>query len=137
MTHAKDIETLRKRFASAWTAYGEKTVTVLYDNDRAGSTPPAKFISFSVRPSGQEDAALGGELSRTHTFGRIWMQIAIPVGDASNDAWKLADKAQAIFRRWRSPEYDLSCGTSETRVVNDAKHYIVNVNIKYEGRHYL
>lgn len=136
MSHALDIDALRKRFATGWKAYGDKTVTVIYDNDRAGAEPPAKFISFAVRPSGEEYTNLGGERTRIHTYGRIWMQIAIPIGTPHNQAWELADKASSVFRRWRSSDGDLFCGNTETRVVTDTKHYIVTVNVKYEGRHF-
>lgn len=136
MTHALDIEALRKRFTPTWKAYGETTVTVLYDNDRAGEEPPAKFIRFSVRPSGIEYTNLGGDRTRAHTFGRVWMQVAVPIGAHANDAWKLADKAAAIFRRWRSETGDLFCKNIETDLIQDTKHYIVNVKVSYEGRHY-
>lgn len=134
MSHALDLEMLKKHFAPAWAAYGEKTVNVLYGNDKPAATDT--FIRFTVRPSGSDDTALGDGRTRTENFGRIWMQIGVPLSAQESVAFKLVDKATAIFQRYRSTTGDLRCSDIETAFRSETAHFIGTVQVVYNSVHY-
>lgn len=133
MGHSTDIELLRKRMATSWKALAVPGVPLLYDNGKAGATLPDKFVRFSVRPSIQEQRNLGNQRIRVVCEGRVWLQVAVPVGTPDADAWALADKATGIFNLWRSPDGALICGESKPTVVPDDKYYVISTSVFYRS----
>jgi hypothetical protein len=128
--HTTDIDALRKRAATGWKALGAP-VPILYDNARADEKVPPSFVRFSVRPSREEQRSLGNERVRVKREGRVWLQVAIPKGNPDSEAWALVDKAKALFVRWQSADFNLRGWEAETKVVEDTKHYIIAVIIRY------
>jgi hypothetical protein len=128
--HSTDIDALRKRAISAWKALGSP-VPLLFDNGRADAKMPASFVSFSVRPGTEDQRSLGNQRVRVEREGRIWLQVAIPIGNPDSEAWALVDQAKSMFARWRSTDIKLRCWEADTRVVKDTKHYIVAITIRY------
>lgn len=128
--HSTDIELLRKRAATGWKALGTP-VPLLYDNARADEKVPASFIRFSVRPGSEDQRSLGNDRVRVRREGRVWVQVAIPIGHPDSEAWALVDKAKQLFARWQSADFKLRCWEADTRVFPDAKHYVVSVSIRY------
>lgn len=128
--HSVDTDALRKRAISGWKTLGTP-VPLLFDNARANAVVPASFVRFSVRPSSEQQRSLGNERVRVERMGRVWLQVAIPIGNPDSEAWALADKAKSLFVRWQSPEFGIRCWEADTKVVEDTKHYIVAVSIRY------
>ncbi len=128
--HSTDITALRKRAVSQWKALGAP-VELLFDNGRADAKVPASFVRFSVRPSSEEQRSLGNERVRVEREGRVWLQVAIPIGNPDSEAWALIDQAKSMFARWQSADIGLRCWEADTRVVEDTKHYMVSVSIRY------
>jgi hypothetical protein len=128
--HSTDIDALRKRAATGWKAIGAP-VPLLYDNGRADEKTPASFVRFSVRPSSEEQRSLGNSRVRVQREGRVWLQVAIPKGNPDSEAWALVDKAKALFVRWRAADFNLRCWEANTKVIEDTKHYIVAISIRY------
>lgn len=128
--HSTDITALRQRAITGWKALGTPA-PLLFENDRAGAAVPASFVRFSVRPGSEEQTSLGGGRVRIQREGRVWLQIAFPVGTPDAVAWSLADKAALLFARWQSPDSALRCWEAETKVLPDTKHYIINVSVRY------
>lgn len=128
--HSTDIATLRKRAATGWKALGAP-VPLLYDNARADLAVPASFVRFSVRPGSEEQRNLGSDRVRAEREGRVWLQIAVPIGTPDGEAWALADKAASLFVRWQSPDYAVRCWEAKTTVVADASYYVISVSVRY------
>ena len=130
MGHSTDIELLRKHMASQWT---DKSVPLLYDNGKAGATPPAKFIRFAVRPGMETKTNLGNDRHRVVREGRVWVHVAIPIGEADATAWTIADRVTAIFANWTSPDGALRCGPITTDIVASNTHYMIAVKVFYRS----
>lgn len=128
--HSTDIEALRRRAASGWKNLGAP-VPLIYDNARANAVVPASFVRFSVRPGSEEQRSLGNSRVRVQREGRVWLQVAIPIGNPDAEAWALVDQAKALFVRWRAADFNLRCWEADTKVIEDTKHYIVAVSIRY------
>lgn len=128
--HSTDIDALRKRAISGWKALGSP-VPLLFDNARVNATVPTSFIRFSVRPSSEEQRSLGNERVRVKREGRIWLQVAIPVGNAESEAWKLLDQAKSLFVKWHDTAVSLRCWEAESRVSPDTKYYLATMTIRY------
>lgn len=128
--HSTDIDALRKRAITGWKALGSP-VPLLFDNARASTIVPASFVRFSVRPGSEEQRSLGNERIRVKREGRVWLQIAIPVGNPDSEAWALVDQAQSLFVRWHDTGVSLRCWEAESRVAPDTKHYVIVVTIRY------
>ncbi|KKI22331.1 phage tail terminator-like protein [Sphingomonas sp. Ag1] len=128
--HSTDIDALRKRAITGWKSLGSP-VPLLFDNNRADAKMPASFIRFSVRPGTEEQRSLGNSRVRVNREGRVWLQVAIPIGNPDSEAWALVDQAKSLFVRWRAADLNLRCWEADTRVVPDTKHYIVAVCIRY------
>jgi len=135
MSHALDEKALTARFNPSWKAFGYADVTMLYDNSIVTKPAPERFIRFAVRPSGEEDSALGDGRVRSENYGRIWIQVGFPKAFSAK-ANELADKATAIFRRWRSGDGQLRCLEVERSTASDDSHHIVTVKISYNSVHY-
>lgn len=133
MGHTTDIELLRKRMATGWKALAIPGVPLLYENAKAGTALPTTFVRFTVRPSSEQQTNLGSQRVRITCEGRVWLQVAVPVGMSDSEAWTIADKASSIFNLWRSPDGALRCQTIETRVVPDDKHYVIAMNVFYRS----
>lgn len=128
--HSTDIDALRKRAITGWKALGSP-VPLLFDNARANATMPASFVRFSVRPGSEEQRSLGNERVRVKREGRVWLQVAIPVGNPDSEAWALVDQAKSLFVRWHDTVASLRCWEAESRVSLDIKYYLVTVTIRY------
>ena len=128
--HSTDIDALRKRAITGWKALGSP-VPLLFDNARADATVPASFVRFSVRPGSEEQRSLGNERVRVKREGRVWLQVAIPVGNPDSEAWALVDQAKSIFARWHNENSGIRCWEAETKVAPDNKHYLVTITIRY------
>lgn len=134
MGHSTDIDLLRKRMAGNWKALALPGVPLLYDNAKAGTSLPSTFVRFSVRPSSETQRNLGNERVRVMCQGRVWIQVAVPVGTPDAEAWAIADKAAGIFARWNSPDGTLRCSVVESKVIPDDKHYVIALNVFYESQ---
>lgn len=128
--HSTDITALRKRAITGWKALGSP-VDLLFDNGLANAKLPASFVRFSVRPGSEEQRNLGNERVRVKREGRVWLQVAIPIGNPDSEAWALVDQVKSLFARWQSPEHGLRCWEAKTTVVADTKHYLVSVSVRY------
>lgn len=128
--HSTDIDALRKRAISGWKALGSP-VPLLFDNARADATVPASFVRFSVRPGSEEQRSLGSERVRVKREGRVWLQVAIPIGNPDREAWALVDQAKSLFVRWHDTATSLRCWEADSRVSPDTKYYLVTVTIRY------
>lgn len=128
--HSNDITALRQRAITGWKALGTPA-PLLFDNDRADAAVPASFVRFSVRPGSEEQKSLGNERVRVKREGRVWLQVAIPVGNPDSEAWILVDQVKSMFMRWHVAGSGLRCWETETKVVPDTKHYIVTVTVRY------
>jgi hypothetical protein len=119
--------------ATGWKAIGPANVPLLYDNGKAGTSLPSTFVRFSVRPSSEIQRNLGTNRVRVVCEGRVWLQVAVPVGTPDSEAWALADKASSIFNRWRTPDGALMCGEVSSTVPPDDKYYVIAVNVFYSS----
>lgn len=131
--HTTDIDALRLRAISEWKAIGSP-VQLLFDNGRADAKVPASFVRFSVRPGSEEQRSLGNERVRVKREGRVWLQVAVPIGNPDKEAWALVDQAKAMFVRWHAITIGLRCWEAETKVVQDTKHYLVAISIRYTSQ---
>lgn len=134
MGHSIDIEILRKRMATNWKALAIPGVPLLYDNAKAGTALPGTFVRFSVRPSSEIQRSLGDKRIRVVCEGRVWLQVAVPVGTPDGEAWALADKATSVFNRWTSDDGTIRCGNTKSRVVPDDKYYVISLNVFYQSQ---
>lgn len=130
MSHSTDIEILRKRLATQWSG---EPVPMLYDNGKAGATPPARFIRFAARPGSEKKSNLGSNRHRVVREGRVWVHVAIPIGEADASAWTIADKVSAVFANWNSPDGALRCGEITTDVIASNTHYMIAVKVFYRS----
>lgn len=133
MGHSTDIDILRKRMASQWKASGDPAVPLLYDNGKAGVTPPARFVRFAVRPGSEVKSNLGSDRHRVVREGRVWVHVAIPIGEADANAWTIADKVSAVFANWNSADGALRCSEITTDVIASTTHYMIAVKVFYRS----
>lgn len=130
MGHSTDIDILRKRMIALWI---DKSAPLIHDNAKAGTAPLPKFVRFAVRPGTETKSNLGNDRHRVTREGRVWVHVAIPIGEADANAWALADKVAAIFANWASPEGALRCGPITTDMVSSPTHYMIAVKVFYRS----
>ncbi|WP_088184058.1 hypothetical protein [Sphingobium sp. Z007] len=130
MGHSTDVDLLRKRMIAQWT---DKSAPLLHDNAKAGTAPPPRFIRFAVRPGTETKANLGNARHRVVREGRVWVHVAIPIGEADANAWALVDKVTTIFANWSTPDGALRGGAITTDVVASATHYMIAVKVFYRS----
>ena len=130
MGHSTDIDILRKHMIALWT---DKSAPLIHDNAKAGTAPLPRFVRFAVRPGTETKSNLGSDRHRVIREGRVWVHVAIPIGEADANAWALADKVAAVLAHWTNPDGALRCGAITTDVISSTTHYMIAVKIAYRS----
>ena len=122
-----DVMTLRTRFVTEW-QNGVATVFDNQPNEQLSDDQP--FVRFSVRPGVETRASFSSDVQ----LGRVIVSVFVPRQQGAKPAYDLADEAAAIFRQWRSPDYQLHCTSPEISTDDsDPQWFRVDVNTPWRS----
>lgn len=134
MTFATDLDIIRGRFLSQWSA--PNVTTLMAEQPEQTISPSVTFVRFSILPD-ETVRMSGGPGGKIATYGMVWLQIFLPKGRGTKDAYVLADQFAAIFREWASPtgpvtvKFKLEQVTAQPSGTTEKEYFSVKVVVPY------
>lgn len=127
MTIAADRTALRTHFVTGWGT----TSPVIYENQPVTDIDmTTAYVRFGIQSADTVRETFGQNgINARH--GMVWLQVIVPLGDATATAYALADQFAALFRNFRASGIDLLCTTETIRNVPQKDYYQLNVTVPY------
>lgn len=131
----EDIDLIRARFRALMNTLGVDADQILMDNQPEKNIDEKRaWARFQINPGDGEQRGLSSGI-RVFRVGMIILQIFVPKGTGSRNAYTIAQNFMAIFWRWRvgSPSGKIQAEVGFTRPGGDDSFFQVNATIPYES----
>lgn len=124
------IRTLRQRFVSQWGS----DIPVTYDLQPDAPRATGAYCHFRVTRGTTDHNAGSIDTGEATQFGRVWLQVFVPMDQGDALAQSLLDRFGNIFGNWRNSDPEIYCHLPDVGPEGQVDgRFMMSVSVPYDA----